>query len=135
VSGSPPPSALRVGSDTAMSADGPLVASVERLGGVPPQVIRHPELRMMFEANMAVDIAVRRSYTPTRDSVISVPIVALAGDSDPIAPPKAMEGWARHTTAGFASHEFGGDHFYFRSDPELFRELIVWLLSSIEEPA
>src|SRR5262249_13861729 len=55
---------------------------------------------------------------------LDVPIVAFAGDSDPLAPPGAVSGWEHHTQQRFALHVLRGDHFFLRHDREQLLALL-----------
>lgn len=45
---------------------------------------------------------------------LPVPVLAVAGRDDPLAPPGAMAAWARWTTGPFAQRTVPGGHFFVR---------------------
>ena len=43
----------------------------------------------------------------------------LAGNDDPVAPPKAVHSWKRLTHAGSTAQTFDGEHFFLFTNPDV----------------
>lgn len=94
--------------------DAELLGEVMPLGGTPPRVLEHPELRAHFMRVMRADIAVLESYRPEpHREALRCPITAFAGSTDVWAPTTTMRLWARETSNAFQLLTFEGGHFYF----------------------
>jgi surfactin synthase thioesterase subunit len=89
-----------------------LVARLAGLGGMPEALLAEPELLDLVLPAVRADFAWLDGYRYRPEPPLPVPIVAFAGDADPVATPLDMRGWARHTSAGFSLRTEPGDHFF-----------------------
>jgi surfactin synthase thioesterase subunit len=89
-----------------------LVARLARLGGMPEELLAEPELLDLVLPAVRADLAWLDGYRYRPEPPLPVPIVAFAGDADPVVMPDDMRGWARHTSAGFSLRTEPGDHFF-----------------------
>lgn len=89
-----------------------LMTRVAEGGGVPPAVLAAPELFSLFLPVLRADLTWVDDYVYTDGPPLPVPVVAFAGDNDPVAPPSRMDGWHDHTEAGFTLHTLPGGHFF-----------------------
>ncbi|MFD8839536.1 thioesterase II family protein [Streptomyces griseofuscus] len=87
----------------------PLPAGAEP-GGVWHRLVL-PVLRADLQLADALRTAARR---PSPHGPLDVPVLAVAGRSDPLAPPESMAPWRRWTTGPFALRTVPGDHFFVR---------------------
>jgi surfactin synthase thioesterase subunit len=88
---------------------------IERLvagGGVPAALLAEPGMLQLFMPVLRADLTWIDDYEYVAQDPLPVPVVAFAGDSDPVTPGAAMRGWSRHTEAGFTLHELSGGHFF-----------------------
>lgn len=83
-----------------------------RLGGVPPEVFDHPELRDLVLPVIRADFAWLDSYRYQPEAPLPVPVVGFAGSDDQVATAADVAGWARHTSAGMTAHTIAGGHFF-----------------------
>lgn len=82
-------------------------------GGTEAEVLDLPELRDLFTPAIRADLTISAAYVdPAASRSIDVPVIAMAGESDSIAPASDMYEWADVTTGGFTMRTFPGDHFY-----------------------
>jgi surfactin synthase thioesterase subunit len=92
--------------------DHELMTRVAEGGGVPSSVLAVPELFALFLPVLRADLTWVDGYTYTDGPPLPVPVVAFAGETDPVAPPTSMGGWRDHTTAGLTLHTLPGGHFF-----------------------
>ncbi|MET9497756.1 thioesterase domain-containing protein [Streptomyces sp. NPDC006552] len=120
VVGACPPPDRAVGlSDACRAPDEEVLRLLGGLGGLPggaePGGIWHrvvlPVLRDDLLLADALRAAARR---PSSAGTLDVPVLAVAGRDDPLAPPDAVAGWRRWTTGPFARRTVPGDHFFVR---------------------
>ncbi len=84
------------------------------LAGGGTELFDEEELRDLFLPILRADMEVARRYAPAADRKAGVTVVALGGDRDPIAPPRAMEGWRAFSEAFCGVRAIEGDHFFLR---------------------
>ncbi|WP_327365148.1 thioesterase II family protein [Streptomyces sp. NBC_01217] len=111
--------------------DDGIVAELTALGGTDPAVLADPELRAMVMPALRGDYQAAEGYqAPTEGAVVDVPIVALAGDSDPRVSVDDVAAWQDHTRGAFRMEVFPGGHFYL-SDcvPDVAAQIRSVLLS------
>lgn len=104
--------------------DDELMTRVADGGGVPAEILAVPELFSLFLPVLRADLTWVDDYVYTDGPPLPVPVVAFAGDADPVAPPSRMDGWHRHTSAGFTLHTLPGGHFFLVDNLALLAELI-----------
>lgn len=104
------------GGDRHRLPDGDLIEEMRQLGGTPEEVFEHPELLELILPTVRADFALAENYIPGEEQPLDVPIVALAGDADPGAPPAAVDAWREETTKTFRCHIVSGDHFFVDSE-------------------
>lgn len=92
--------------------DDEFLAQLSELGGMPQQILEHPELLALLLPLLRADMTLADSYAYADEPPLSIPITALMGVDDTKAPRDDVEAWARHTAGPFALHAFPGDHFY-----------------------
>lgn len=105
-------------------SDEELLTGVAEGGGVPDAVLAVPELLSLFLPVLRADLTWVDDYVYTEGPPLPVPVVAFAGDTDPVAPPSRMDGWHDHTEAGFTLHTLPGGHFFFLDHLPRVAELI-----------
>jgi surfactin synthase thioesterase subunit len=92
--------------------DAELIAELGRLGGMPQQVVEHPELMQLLLPLLRADMALIETYEFREEPPLPVPITVYTGAGDPRVNQDEALAWERHTAAGFAVRTFPGDHFY-----------------------
>lgn len=91
--------------------------AVSRLGGMPAEVVDHPDVLRLFMPAMRADFELNETYTHQAGALLRCPVSALTGDGDPEVDLEEMASW-RHVTAGaFSLRVFRGGHFYHRGRP------------------
>jgi surfactin synthase thioesterase subunit len=96
------------------ASEAELVRTLGEWGGTPAAVLADPAVFRLFLPCLRADFAVadsgRRPFAP--DELIDTPILALAGTSDPAAPPHTCAEWGRWTRADCTVHVVDGGHFF-----------------------
>jgi medium-chain acyl-[acyl-carrier-protein] hydrolase len=95
--------------------DGALRAALKRWGGLPPEVLRHPELVDLMLPVIRDDIELAEAFRPAEPRPVGGPVLALAGRDDGLTGVAAVAGWRRVAPNGFELHRFPGDHFFVRT--------------------
>ncbi|MFC5946113.1 thioesterase domain-containing protein [Micromonospora harpali] len=89
-------------------------------GGLPPEVLAHPELVELLLPLLRADFGRVDSYRYVPGEPLPVPLVAFSGRSDRAVSHAQSAAWERHTAAGFTLHEIDGGHFFLNERlPEL----------------
>lgn len=129
VAGSRAPDRAEPLSTLADADDATLIGRIVSMGGVPPEVFEEPELRDLALAVLRTDLTWISRYRYVEEEPLPVPLIAYAGEADPVAPVTALAAWARHTTGGFELRTVPGGHFFLREQldrlaPAMVRDLI-----------
>ncbi|HWM03117.1 MAG TPA: alpha/beta fold hydrolase [Actinophytocola sp.] len=125
-SGINPPDLMSVGPFDGLSRldDEALTARLEAGGGVPAAVLAEPELFELLLPILRSDLTWVDDYTYVEDESLPIPVLAFAGDNDPVAPVDRMAGWAKHTTADYRLHTVSGGHFFLNDHVRTIAGLI-----------
>ncbi|EFL30479.1 thioesterase [Streptomyces viridochromogenes DSM 40736] len=95
------------------------------LGGTDPAITGHPELRAVILPALRSDFRAAAAYRPgSSPSLLSCPVTAWTGRDDEFTHGDDIHAWAEHTTAGFHTRDFAGDHFYLNGFPPLIVEAV-----------
>ena len=115
ISGCGAPHLPHLNASICAQSDPDFMKSLQQLNGVPSELLNQPEaMQLLLPILRAVfEVIDRYRYSP--EESLHIPIVALAGLSDPRVSREHLEGWALHTEAGFQLHEFPGDHFFINT--------------------
>lgn len=134
VSASPPPH-LKLAQDWDWHDDGQpgdptLIDWLTRLGGVPAELLADRDLLELALPALRADLWLCRRYlgVPGRPA-LDLPISAIAGERDPVAPVASVAEWRAYTTARFELTVMAGGHFYLNDDlaavPRLLQRLLA----------
>lgn len=101
--------------------DEELLAEIIALGGTPDAVRRHPRLRDRLVRVLRADVGWLAGYRlpPAEEMprVLPVPIGAIAGAGDPIAPPEVMAAWRELTSCWLGLTVIDAGHFFHLEAP------------------
>jgi len=118
----PPPDETSELSDSAGLADDRLLHRLDALGAVPdgarPGGYWHRAVLPVLRDDLRLAHALRafaRSTAAARGH-LPVPLLAVAGDRDPLAPPEVVAGWRRWSAQPVVTRTVSGDHFFVRGD-------------------
>ena len=117
-SGSPAPQLPPVRRTVGVS-DEQFVQTLRALSGTPAEVLDNPELMALLLPVLRADFELCETYEADGAPPVDVPITALCGLEDPVAPRERMEPWADQTAAGFNLRMLPGGHFFVHTSPEL----------------
>lgn len=106
-------------------SDQALIADLRRLGGMPEQLLEEEEVRQEILRVLRADYHVLSSYRFLAGRVLSAPVTALLGDTDPKNNAGHAAGWARHTSAGLTVTVLPGGHFYLNDQLAVLAALLA----------
>ncbi|MDN3271667.1 alpha/beta fold hydrolase [Streptomyces sp. MA15] len=118
----PPPDAGSVLSDASRESPGKLRDLLDAVGAGPGDAVPRdlwqrmvlPVLRDDLALADALRAAARR---PVTGGPFRVPVLAVSGAHDPLAPPAAVAGWQRWTAGRTVTRTLPGNHFFVREQP------------------
>ncbi|GAA1768043.1 alpha/beta fold hydrolase [Luedemannella helvata] len=96
----------------------------QRYGGIDESALLDQELMELTAPAYRADLAVYETYRWRGHAALPVPVTALAGSEDDVAPVRLL-GWREATTGPFQRHVVPGGHFYFRQAPGLAQTMRV----------
>ncbi len=110
------PPAVPVTSDVHLLPDDRMWRALASLGGTEPEILEMTELRDIYTPVVRADLTVSAEYLdPDCAGSLDVPVHALTGTHDVIAPAESMTRWCEVTTGRFDVRTFDGDHFYLQN--------------------
>lgn len=133
VSGSRAPDAPGERPPLHTSDDAELQLYLCRLGGLPDEVVRHPDLLRSVLPMVRVGLRMYETFPYTSEVPLGCPITALAGDRDGEVSREQLAAWARHTTSGFRLEWFPGGHFFVSSAEPRVLDLVRTSLAAYGE--
>jgi medium-chain acyl-[acyl-carrier-protein] hydrolase len=101
-----------------------LIEHLRELGGTPPEVLAHERLMRLMTPAIRADLRMGDTYRWRGDSPLPIPIIALSGQTDDLALPQVMEGWAAFTTDTFDLHVLPGGHFFMAEQKDTVLDLV-----------
>ncbi len=85
--------------------------------GIPERLLAEPALLSLFLPALRADMVMFEDYRPESIKKLSIPILALSGGEDDLAPAASMRPWAEVAGAGFNHEIIAGDHFFPTKSP------------------
>ncbi len=105
--------------------DADLIAYVESLGGLPPEIAAAPEFLALLLPTLRADFRANDLYAAPADRRIAAPIAIVAGDDDPATADGKAEIWRDRTTGRSRAFRAPGGHFFVLEDPAAAFDAIV----------
>src|SRR5947209_7541481 len=87
-------------------------ARLRKFEGTSPAILDNDELMRVLLPVLRADFTAHETYQYVEEPPLECPILAVAGADDSMAPPSTLEGWRRHTRAGFEAQVLPGNHFF-----------------------
>jgi medium-chain acyl-[acyl-carrier-protein] hydrolase len=105
--------------------DRELIAEVDKLGGIPPELLAEPQFLDAMLPMLRGDCTLCETYVFRAQAPLSCPVSAFGGLQDQEVPPEDVRAWSQHTTGPFRVHLLPGDHFFVNSArPDLLRLVV-----------
>lgn len=92
--------------------DAEVIAELRTLSGTRDDFLGDEEIVRMIMPAIRGDYTAVETYRYVEGQVLSCPVHAFVGDSDPRVQPGEVHGWAAHTSSAFDVKVFSGGHFY-----------------------
>ncbi|MFD9325193.1 thioesterase II family protein [Streptomyces sp. NPDC060065] len=105
-----------------------LLEQLRKLDGVPVALLEKPDLIDPFLPVLRADARLAELYRRGRHPVLSCPVRALAGDSDPLADPAGLHRWSEETTADCLVEIIPAGHM-----PAGHPAFVAWLRRTLSE--
>lgn len=86
-------------------------------GATPAELLEDPDMRALVLGRLVHDLTALAQHIEPADR-LNVPILALAGSDDDLAPPNEVEKWGDRTSHSFQLKVFSGRHFFLYDHPE-----------------
>lgn len=134
VSGRGAPQLVDAGPLTYQLPEAEFVQKISRQGGTPREVLDNAELMSLLMPILRADFEVVETWQYTPEPPLDVPITALGGHQDELAPPTELSGWHEHTVREFSTHLFPGGHFFLHSAAVPVLTVIARALSQPRPP-
>ena len=100
--------------------DAELVDVLDRINGIPQQILQEQELLDMILPGIRGDLELLSTYRYVEEEPLRAPLWAFAGSSDPLAKPEQIAAWSELAPSGYAFSEVPGGHFFLSTNREAF---------------
>lgn len=91
------------------------VSALRRLGGMPDELLRQPELLQMFLPVLRADLRLAERYARPAVPPLPIPVMAFAGEADPMTDDLGMLAWKREAAGTCELVFLEGGHFFLGS--------------------
>lgn len=98
------------------------VNELEKLGGIPPEILANKELFNFFEPVLRADFELAECNGMDEEPAVDTPIFALMGTKEKKV--TEISGWKRFTKSKFNYHVLEGDHFFIFKHPNSVADII-----------
>ena len=92
--------------------DAEFLARIERLGGIPPQLLQHRDLLDFMLPTLRADFTAVETYRAQPGAPLDCPLLVFGGTEDHDAPPDSLGAGAELSTAPSALQTYSGGHFF-----------------------
>ena len=107
---------------------------IARFGGTAPQVLANDELMQVIEPILRADFAVLETYLYEQTNPLQIPMLAVGGLADTLAPLDLLGEWQNETSSHFRLQALPGDHFFIQSARDELLEIIGGELQRVAQP-
>lgn len=105
-----------------------VLAIGQRYGGLPAEVLNHPELLDLLVPVLRADMALMERYQYEPGLPLECPILCLGGASDESVSQPQLAGWADMTHSRARVEVLAGGHFFIqKSAPAIVRQILDML--------
>lgn len=94
------------------------------LGATPIQMPRDQASRNRYETLLRTDLKLFESWRDQSTGSLDIPLTALYGSEDPLAPASNMANWREFTRREFELIEVAGNHFFIKSQRQRLLRII-----------
>lgn len=101
-----------------------VLAAVQRLGGMPPELLADPDLREYFLGILTNDYRLVGAYRHRGGGPLTVDLTALWSVDDPQVDGDGVGRWRDFTTGRYREHVFAGGHFYLVAEAARVARLV-----------
>lgn len=99
--------------------DTEFIEALRRLNGIPAELLQQPDVMELLLPILRADYEIIEKYRYIPSELpLACRIIALGGLEDPRTKSDQLESWAVHTSSGFRSEYFPGDHFFINTARE-----------------
>ncbi|MCX5403591.1 alpha/beta fold hydrolase [Streptomyces sp. NBC_00335] len=104
--------------------DEEVAAQAAAIAGRPIAAFADPALRAILLPAMRADVNLLAGYAPSTLSPLPMPLTAVRGEADHLAPAAEWLDWSTFTSGAFRTVQFGGGHMYLTEQwSELWKTL------------
>lgn len=99
------------------------IDSVQKLGGLPQELIDDQDLFDFFEPILRADFELLEKERSLPENPVNTPIYAVMGSEESTV--KHIEGWRNYTTSNFKHQVWSGNHFFIQEHAQALSNLLV----------
>lgn len=131
VSGKKPP-AIKREKKIAHLTDNIFWDEIVKLGGIPEELLNHPELVEHYTPILKADFTIIENYQYIKKDKLTIPIDVFYGSEEEITE-EEIKGWEEETTGLVNITQMEGNHFFIFKHVDFFTEYFKNLTQSIKQ--
>jgi surfactin synthase thioesterase subunit len=101
-----------------------LIEQVRNLEGLPEDILAHGGLVDLLLPSLEADTSLYRRYIYREEPPFETAITVIGGRADPNIHSSHLDAWKEQTRGRFECIQIDGGHFYLRSNPPAFFEIL-----------
>ncbi|MET0454832.1 MAG: alpha/beta fold hydrolase [Mycobacterium sp.] len=116
--------------DVLALGDHELAVELARYGGMPKEVLSHPEWLALLMPTIRDDLSICQTDWPSWEPPLPCPLYVIGGGEDAMVPRESLAEWVGYSALSQPVRQITGDHFLFRSPT---RELVAEIARVLDE--
>lgn len=120
--------------DIAGLPEAEFIKALDRLRGIPEQVLRDGELLSVFLPSLRAELALLNSYVHVAREPLNVPTTLLVGSADHLVTRSEIEAWRQHFTGPVLTQEIEGGHFFVREAEQAVVHTVLSRIMEVPDP-
>lgn len=103
------------------------IDALRHMGGTPPEIFEHREMLDLFLPMLRADFRLSEGFHSIVPRPLPCPLLCVAGEDDPHAPPEEVARWRDHASKDFPFlfRTFPGGHFFLHEHRRALLTLLV----------
>lgn len=106
-------------------SDAEFLEEIRRYGGMPDEILSHPELLKIILPVLRADFSICDTYRYIDESPLDVPITVFGGLEDETVDYESLAAWRAQSNRAFTIRRLSGGHFFLDTNRELLLKTLV----------
>jgi surfactin synthase thioesterase subunit len=114
--------------------DDQFLSSIKDYGGMPPEVLQSPDMLSFVLPLLRADMKALETWYCPKEPPLTIPMVVLSGENDPIIDQEKQRAWREFTDSEFHFQVLSGGHFFVKEQLPVIIGIIESVIDQIIMP-